>query len=58
MHLVAQLVKHPLLKRTKFGLTVDRLSSPRIIAANGKNFITVNVERLGGPGAAIVRLPI
>lgn len=52
--LLAQPAKLRQSKRIKFGLIVDRLYSQKNIGENGKNFISVNVERLGGRGVAIV----
>ena len=46
-------VEKLLVKQKKFGLIGDRLLWPKIIAVNGKNFISVNVVKAGGDGAAI-----
>lgn len=35
------------------GLTVDRLFTPKIINASGRNFINVNANRYGGLGVTI-----
>lgn len=46
-------VEKPLAKHKEFGLIGDRLLWRKIIAVNGKNFISVNAVRAGGDGAAI-----
>jgi hypothetical protein len=53
---VALFVRHPPQKRRKFGLIGDRPSIRSTIIVNGKNFISVNAMRSGGPGAAIAHL--
>jgi len=50
---VAQVAGHCLQGQSKFGSIVDRLSFPKIIAADGKNSISVHAVWLGGVGVAI-----
>jgi hypothetical protein len=49
VQLAINLVKKPI----AFGLIVERRFSLRITAKNGRNFITANVVKSGGHGAAI-----
>lgn len=49
---VLSVARHPW-KPNECGLIGDRLYLQKIIGANGKNFISVSVGRLGGLGAPI-----
>lgn len=46
-------VEPRLAKPKQFGLTADRLSTPKTIGANGRSFTTASARRPGGLGVVI-----
>jgi hypothetical protein len=53
---VVRVVGHCLQAQSRFGSIADRLSFPKIAAADGKNFTSVPAVQPGGVGAAIALL--